>query len=146
MVLFTNFGILLRLSRAGFSFTSFSIIVVHETRPNVARMISVSHSTIAQLVVHTESIMSCVLAWSPDKSASTRAGDLTGWLRVNATESLLRIYAQCRNIFPYDPDLTQPVVHNLQLLVHTLDLAVVVYSGAHTSDFTTKYIDSVRVT
>jgi hypothetical protein len=128
-----------RLQRSKFCQEFFSIIIIHESRPEVARMERVGVMEILKLARILEHILrKCVNSILYNvQQPSQRQKNLSTHL------SLLQPWYD--RLLPFE--MTPPKITELgfitasQLLVHMLDLAVVGFAGAHVNNFAKTYLE-----
>ena len=133
-----------RLQMEGFCVQKFSMLMIDPCRHDVVRLLPIDIQQILQLLMETDSVLRKVVIFAQ------RAPPTTSSAQVLLEQYILLQSVPCCTTFlttlglalasPADTSVNPSILAVMRLVVHTLDLAVASYAGAHLSRFDEEYL------
>ena len=138
-----------RLQIEGFCVQKFSMLMIDPCRDDVVRLLPIDFQQILQLLIETDSVLRKVAALAQRAPLTTSLAQVLLEQASGEQENLLLSVPYCSTFLstlglalasPADTSTNPSILAVMRLVVHTLDLAVASYAGAHLSRFDEEYL------
>ena len=138
-----------RLQLDGFCMQKFSMLTIDPCRHDVARLLPVDIQQVLQLLKEIELVLKKVANFAWRTQPATSSAEVFLEQALGEQDNLLLSVPCCTEFLttlglaltsPADPSFNLSIPAVMRLVVHTVDLAVASYAGAHLSRFDEEYL------
>ena len=138
-----------RLQRERFCVLKFSMLMIDPCRHDVVRLLPIDIHQILQLLMETDSVLRRAADFARHASPNTPSTEVLLEQIFEEPDNLLLAVPRCTTFLttlglaltsPTDTSINLSILACMRLVVHTLDLAVTSYAGAHLGRFDEEYL------
>ena len=138
-----------RLQLDGFCVLKFSMLMIDPCRHDVVRLLPIDIQQILQILMETDSVLRRAAEFARHAPSDTSSAQALLEQALGEQDDLLPSVPCCTTFLttlglalgsPADTSINLSILACMRLVVHTLDLAVASYAGAHLSRFDEEYL------